>query len=1050
MTTPADRAFLNYARGGRRYIELRWRIAANVLTGTTSQLQRLPTSLRKSFFKLAKGFVAIDIGEKDWRFLAKFQDGVGSAVEDSLVSLVVDYALENKDRVGAICAADKKVSLAILEERMDDIILAFNELNNIDRQSLWGFRLFSARNASDYKVIVEHFSKNAHSDWITKEFLYPLIFYSINQPNDDFFPEMLTQIFPEYSQNIDQRRLVTFLLRDDLAAEISLAYKCYVGLISHPYDAIEMLASHLELTIAQGHRIRPSLVDILRPLADAFPLSRFPALLDLISGPPAFGAQQTQVLAPWMDGALDLTRSLFESNWSNDAPAAPARKWSVLCALHALRWTRYPTYDEFCLVDALARRYLFTSAGRAVSSLMTGLYMWERASQAREVNQLIWQFYLVRQVTPFLLSSPSGDSARALDLFGTSLSAHGADVSSYLDNAGDESRMWIKRFHWQQHANIDQMRLKDWSAAVRQTMPLSCNNRFLSGVSWSWLQEVIAAYRIRPFRAEPDAIYVLFLRFIEEMRTEDSTLNNAIGPIARNYSNLEDFVTWLVSEYGAAALGIVRIYLQPSTILRLRLEPTFMAALTERVAALEALGEHYGFPADLMTREQLAAEQLSLVTTVTMSSLGAHQFEVPWALLKQQALRDATEHHKAYLALSESYRELPLLGQALKRGHVSFANKQSREYEVPNSAWPLTQVISMMIDTFLSHPSYGIEAILAVRIRHDHMRREFADALGALKRTAIAGLAAADRFELLPYFEQPVYDSVQRWIDNYMHTGTSGRSAPVFEFLPTQSELETLMASIPDGSEAGPIVDIVYDWLQSRLEMSLGRANALLDDDLIPDLRACVNQTCQTLLDSQDQGAVEKITRVVETTVVDKAKFLHEWFDWQTQERGTSVNYRGIAAVVHDRFRGFENLKGLSIYLGPSTIFDDAVPPESVKQVYDIWSEMVFNAIKYSKRDYVRIRVKPFENATACGFLFSSLGDAGTISDRVIDGDPGSTVDGQFRDRSSGHPKVAAIAAALARRNVSVRAIGRGGSYHVFMPMLCDETANRLRMQAAQ
>jgi hypothetical protein len=317
------------------------------------------------------------------------------------------------------------------------------------------------------------------------------------------------------------------------------------------------------------------------------------------------------------------------------------------------------------------------------------------------------------------------------------------------------------------------------------------------------------------------------------------------------------------------------------------------------------------------------------------------------------------------------------------------------------------------------------------------MRREFEDCLNALNRKSLPGVPAVDRLELVPQFADPIFGVVQRWIDAYMHTGRVG-SVAIFEFRPTAAELAQLLAAVPMGAAIESIADVVFHWLFEKLDGYLAVANSRIEDDLVPDLQSAVERTVSDLqgVSRVDSECVRRLGKIVESTILAKARELHEWFESRPDIRTATINYDGIAAVVEERFKITSASRRLVIYHGDHDIFYSEVEEQNVKQVFDLWSELIFNAIKYSYTPTTRVRVWPLELNGCPGLVFSSYRTESDVGEDWIQGDPRSSVDdAQFRDRKSGLTKVASLAASLARDQVILRVVRRRRSFHVIVPL---------------
>jgi hypothetical protein len=166
--------------------------------------------------------------------------------------------------------------------------------------------------------------------------------------------------------------------------------------------------------------------------------------------------------------------------------------------LARLRWERYPQIPDFLQTVGSAQRFGFCEIGRLLDALLTSIYMVERRTLEMERRNLIRLLDFVGHSCAFITCSPRGSVATAQGLFGDRMQIEGATDAAMV-HTSDGTRWWIKRLHWELRHFERSMKVADWLRKVRSSIPLSGNARFLSGIDWSWIDEVIAASRIKPF-----------------------------------------------------------------------------------------------------------------------------------------------------------------------------------------------------------------------------------------------------------------------------------------------------------------------------------------------------------------------------------------------------------------------------------------------------------------------------------------------------------------------------------------------------------------------
>ena len=1020
------------------------------LKSAPSQIIELSPHLTRSLFFLDRySFVeALPLGRKDWPIIDQLRRTTSSPVEDNYFRLVVDYAANNLRRLENLRAADLNVSKFLISGETEKAIEEFNNIDTIDNQSVFAFKLFSSLNAHSHDRITEYFGGIMHSSWVRKRFLYPMVYYYINGPESAQFEQTLGQQFPGDKSN-SERAIVRLLLSPDTAQHETFAFKCYVALMCHPYDAVEIIADHFEAKIARKEKISAAHLSLLNELSALAPRSRLETIITFASSGDLKFSNCINTLPVCTDLGLDTHHSKQLHECFSAKPCEfNASGTSFLSQILRMRSNRYPTIDDWTDITQTSRTYSFATIGRLFECIMAGLYMWERKDCASEMRILIRQYHFVGAITAFSLTSPRGYEALVGGLYGELGGSKVASIEAavnehFVKYATDDNRWWIKQFHWDQRSAEYNMQIVQWMSAVRDKIPLSYNYRYLSGIDWTFVDNIIDAFRIGPFIQNPNGIYVLLLRFLEQRQRGSSSLRLSLKPIALKHSTLLSFVEWLISQFGKHSIAFVRCFLTPDTILHMKLESNYTAALTERLTALERLVKNYGFDDDILTEDQIEQEHKAVTAALTLMSVAAHQFEVSWDTLKKDSTDNGEDFYKAYLAFRKTYNSVPLLTESRKKAPHIFSNRQVQNYDFANKHWPLVSVICSIIDTFLSHPSSGIEAILAVRIRHDNFRREFSIAIDGLKRTSLPGMAAHDKRRLLPEFEQPVYSVIQSWIDRYMHTGRMAPDTALFDFRPTQADMENFISAIGEDATFEQIADVVIQWLNRKLDDRLHTARRLLIDELKPALEETIDEVQHNLIvqHQASNNIAFRIAAAVQQTVSQKADALREWFRAPRLQRNASMSYEDLLLAVEGRFR-FEVERGkLKVSTTKDRFFERSIAPENIRHVFDMCSEATLNAMKYSDREMAYVRITPFYEDDTFGLVFSSLrnGDAG--KPQCVEGHHYETMTERvFKSGNSGLEKMAHLAASVARKPVKIRIFRRRRGFHVMVPLGCMTT----------
>lgn len=1045
MKRSFDSTVKNLLRSGQVFYQLRRRLVGEFLKAPGQRLEITSTFLIASLLQIKRNteWLGLRFTDSDWDTLKKLRDvAAGSAVEDNLLNLTVAYIAANIPRVEAVRALDETASALIIEGRQDAVEAEIKKLGKTDQQSLLVFKLVSSVNAASHDYIAQYFFRNIHSNWVRQRFVYPLIFFSINRLDAASLDQTLVSIFPWLESYPEERCIVRFLLRSDFEHGDTLSFKCYASLMAHPADALRMLVEHLESKISSMNPLTESEAEALTVLAGLFPGSRIESLHNVSSRMPRKWLSEGTGLR--IDFPISPTDTrFFEGFYDLSCHVSIPHGSKILSALGRMRWDRYPRLEDFEVVVSVTSQYGFLALGRLLDVSLMSLYMVTRRTAAEERRFLIRCAHLFSGSTPFLMTSPRAASELASGFL--MLDASSAQIKLDVEKSPTSSadRTWMKTFHWNVHPYEQRLKLSDYFTAVRANMRPSVNSRFLSGVDWRWIQEVMDALRIEPFRT-PEAIYTLFLKAIEEREAHPNYLRIALRPLVNKMESVADFVQYLIGEYGQDAMAMIFATLTPDMILKLQLENYYAAALAERLDALTRCVEHFGFNEDMLTEEQYLAEQKTLTTALMLMNVHSAQFAVSWEAIRSTAVANGTEIYAAFEAVNRTFNEIALLSDALRTSPLKFANRQNVVYTLKNRLWPAAAIVEKVIDAFLSHPSHGIESILAVRIRHDNLRYEFGLVVESTKKRGIPLVREADKELLIPDFDAAITEVINRWVDRYMHTAPAPERKAIFDFVPSEKELLQFIEPAGQADALGEIVDRVIRWLQDRLAAHLHTARQLLDVELRQDIQHALDAAEKSL---KAAGAVspDRISRVRKalwTALELRCDQLREWFESPVHGPKEAFSLDDIKLAIDGRFRSEIEGGKLQIELTSTKDTIKMVAADSVRLVFDIWSELARNAMKYSGRSCARLRVWSRRSNDASGLFFSSLNAEESVPwVKEFTGEPTvSTSSAIFKSGRSGFPKVAHLAASIAGSSATIYVHQRKHGFHVFVPLATLET----------
>ena len=964
------------------------------------------------------------------------------AMDLNYLFLATTYICANPTRVNNWIEFDKVASGLLFKNRGDEIKAVLLDMPLIDQQALASLKIYAGLHSYSDSLIRDYLSNNLTSAWMKARLLYPIIYYFINLPSSAVLEQMLSHMLPEGQAPAAERSLVRFLLEPRRTNVANLKFRCYVGMLSHPYDALEYITAHYELLYSSTVGIPNAELAYLQQIAESFPEHRLARLVSIARGYPL----------PFMDSPSALHNILFQDEEHEEGalleildlaqknPTHIGGFSTIMAALCELRWKRYPVRADYDNITVYSQKFAGLSAGYLISHLAYSLYLLERQPPAMERLNVLSGALAYCAITPFLLTGPGGYQALLLGFLPTLNSVEElktlVETSLTLKPEMRQDRTWIKGVNWHLTQLQIDGKLMEWADGARKMFPIWVEPRYLSGLDWDWLQNVIDTVGVVPFVDAPNGIYVLFMKQLEKGLRESMALRLSIEPVVRRQS-LDSFRDWLFQEFGKDATAIIRLFLTADTILKLRLADNYTAAVTTRIGLLEAAVKKFDFQVGVFSEADLAREESVLTATLSRMSVGARQFEIPWDTLGDDAAERNSGSFDAYETMADAVGDSLTVGNAWRKSSYPFSNGAVGDYEAKNRDWPLILVICGVIDTFLSHPTSGIEAILSVRIRHDSFRREFATAIQQVQQNHIAGVSYRSAPKLIRRFEPGIYKEVQLWLDRRVHTARKVKPLALFDFIPTSAEMDELLASSLHAANLEEIIAKVFDWVKPKLIFQLLAARHSLEEELKLSLERRVDETAPTLTDQDwNDGEVTRVGQALKAAISRRCIEIQEWFKVPEKNRDQCLTLAEIHVAVQQRFRMDITAGRLTYGTFPETMNKNTLAPNQIRHLYDLFSELTQNALKHSLLNTTKVRfTRTRVDGQKC-ITVSNLAAASATFEDTVEGHQYKTLhDTLFGEGKSGTKKIAYLSASLARQPLRIQVSRRRGSFHVTIPL---------------
>lgn len=1040
MTDGATR-LRNFARGRRSFHAHRLEIIRDVLDGQIADATLSPF-LRDQLYKInLDTFGLFAFGQKDWSLCARLLTRSDGGTADVMTGMVADYVIANQESVARLYALNRVISGRLLSEEAVELAPETDVLEPVDSRSLFSIRVDCAvRQASSDLLRQQLEDRFPSKSWARQRLVYPLLHYFVNRPRPSSFESFLSYMVTGREHEAEKHAL-KLLLSDEAARATPLPFKAYIGLMGHAYDACEIVLDHIEYQLAAGDPLNAALTDFLATVAAALPGTRAESLQALIRGKAGF--------VPTAD-AGDLSRRFPVSD-------KEAKHYAALCSMAPFAWSTvaeterpyailanmraapYPEPIQFQRVVANHDVWFFTDGARFLGALLRSIYMVDRVERDLEIRDALRLVQSLGTVTPMVAAAPSGLVAlrrlERLGALGPSLAAIEAATQSAVDALKPATdRLWILELQWALRRLEEEGRIQDWLGHVRTETKL--RPAFLTGVNFNWVDEIVEQRRLGPFRSF-DGAY-LFLLAMLEVNADPLRLRLVLEPLIEGL-DYEKAVRKVIDEFGAAAPAIIRRYLNTQNMLASGLAANYVAALDQRVQALEECIRRFGY-GPLLSEEMYESEAKALTAELLLTSVNAGKFEVPWDTFRKDAFDSQNDLFLTVQSL-RTYGDEDPKQSAYVETLVTFANGRSESYRYRVRQSPLFALLSAIINAYMQHPAFGLEVILSGRFRHNNLLHELWSAIAGVTNATIVSVARHDQAELVEEYKAATEQVLDDWCSVHLQSLRHDKPNAMFDLIPTQRDVDELLVAVHDADGMTRIIDLVVDWLKGRLRDQVATAQARF----ALDVPARVSAAFDAVRGSNEQDPtrrpqdVAKVHAAVTGAVERRVDELKTWFGGVDAVSSASVSLSELSFAVGVLFDNLLPGRKLSVQIDRAAE-EVLFAPHEVKIAFDMLREIYFNALRHGGETDVALSVRQVSDAPVVTYAFSNPSSRGPDGGAPeVTRVAGSRFDGTsralFREGSSGIAKIAAIAATLVGEDTEVERRLDDGGYQLVVPV---------------
>lgn len=1033
------RVLRNLARGSGKFHFHRREIIRGILDSAGAERQSLSVFLAASFFSLPDGWSVFNFSPKDWPLGDRLIACRHPAVEARLLEMILDYADANADAVTRLYALSATASNQLLRRNVVQIEAGNDELDAADAQSLFGLRMKCAANQAATDAVIGAVEQGLPlKSWARSRLVHPMVYHFSHTPPAASLDNFLSYIVTGKEHDAEKLAL-KLMLSDEAARECSLAFRCFIGLMGHPFDAIEFVIDHVENEIASGRALASHLERFITEIALRQPGSRAGMISSVMLGQVDFleGTRPEGLAQRFEIPEQDLEAYASLCNVSPLGHASNPESTRPLDVLTRMRANEYPEPSDFHFIWVNHAVWHFIDGGRFIGALLRSVYMVDRAASDLEVRASFRLMCFLGFASPFLASAPSAMiMLRRLHRNGVNVPPSD-DIETRTDQqlhrrAPFKDRLWINELQWRLRRLEEDGRIEQWLKVVRSETRLRPS--YLTGINWHWVEEIIATRRLKPFRNLDGAF--LFIHMELEANTDPLRLRLTLEPLLKG-KEFGDAVRTIISEFGAAAGALVRRYLTTQNLLAVGFAPNYLAALDQRVRAMEAYIRQFKFN-PLLTEEVYESEVKALTAELFLTDVNAGKFEIPWETFR----KDANDANQELYHAAESLRR-PLDGAApltaIVETPLAFPNGRTQTFKVRQRDQALFACVMAVLKDFMQHPAFGLEVILSGRFRHNNLIQELWAAMADVIGATIPSVSQHAKAALIDDYKLAAERTVDGWCASRLQTRRPEKPAALFDLIPDSREVEALLGLAKDVDGMLAITDVVIEWIKAKMRTQVASARSAFEQEVATELSASFAEVrAQQLSGGNYRDAdVHLVFNAVNDAVQRRIGDLGHWFDGVDSATSgpISLGHLGLAAEAL-----FENMipgKTLALKLDRDAECV-SFPPHHVKIAFDLVRELCYNAIRRGAGPNVEVVV---EGVAGQQGMFRFRNDCSPCaSDEIGE----QTVEGHVyhgrneavtREGNSGLPKIAASSATLVGKDASIRCVRTERDYEVLVAL---------------
>lgn len=980
---------------------------------------QLNSFLRKSLLTLNKNYFAtFTFEDSDWKLLAKQQPNKRSKLDEAFFSLWIDYIKENRAWLEELTKFSETVDACGITDDSETLIDAIKGLSIESSQSLYAIKAVASVSVNTPAYANTYFTKNLRSPWLREVFADGLMAASVTTISNGRFHDSAEFMLSNLKWR-PERQAIRYMLRPELSNE-SRSLHSFVAMLSHPFDAFQLLIVEIERLWARGELLsevdRQNLALITNVGGKLG--ARLENMLSIMDGSGPSDEFRRDDLSTFFRSATSSRQICSDLSNYKDGGLAEA---IIHCAKEII-----PRPEMWERLYIFSIHWNFSDIGRLVRAFLHTLYLTDRESPSEEFVLNLSVLEIRGKVDEVVACAPSGIEFLYRVLPRNKAEAALAHASSNILQPGEyQNRFQMAAIHWRLQVFERDVRPVEWMSYVLRWIPI--RPEYLSGLNWVWLDKINGSYRLGHFsKCENDRlayIYCFLIALSEDQNRDPVAIRTMIKKLTlRSPEALLSYILEKTGDDFAAAL--VRYYLSTGEILHLKYAENPAAANLQRISSLDHIKRHCQ-EQKIIGPDYYETETSALQKMLFSQEINRGQFEFPWHRIQADARSDYKDYFETALELVRSGEGKKILGESMSSLDHTFKNKQAASYKVKNYQRQIATVILSLVDELLKQPVFGLEAILSSRFRHDTLERVFRSSATELITTEAIRLPVSVRREMHGHSWPVVSQSLNSWIATKLHSKRKSTPEGMFNLVPSQTDLDGMLYELIALDEFDSAFAVVQRWMVERLKLQLKEVRSSFEEELRDTLELRIQQAVDDIpanarYNEQDTKDYRRaLTAAMDHCIADTIS----WFAIPEQEaRGDFALPEAIEVAKQICDVNTNPFFGEFADIG-------RLPADIRKSALYTFVDAFANVRKHAPNKSVRI--SRFGDRVVFSNL-SSREHINIIWDRTVNAD---NHDALFSEGDSGLVKIAAGMYALQGKPLSIRAVKRRHCFHLVLPL---------------